>query len=122
MKETDPGALEEVLFALGQLRSVAGLPAIAEFAQDRRAQEKLRIKGIQTLGAIGSPEALAPLGELVRRRGFFAGTESAPLRLAAARALVDLGTPAALALLRSVLEAEPRGEFREALTGLKGLA
>lgn len=121
MKETDPGALEEVLFALGQLKSVAGLPAIAEFAQDRRAQEKLRIKAIETLGAIGSPEALAPLGELVRRRGFFAATESAPLRLAAARALVDLGTPTALALLRSIFDAEPRGEFREALTGLKGL-
>ncbi|WP_257303267.1 HEAT repeat domain-containing protein [Geothrix campi] len=122
MKETDPGALEEVLFALGQLKSVAGLPAIAEFAQDRRAQEKLRIKAIETLGAIGSPEAQAPLTELVRRRGFFTGTESSPIRLAAARALADLGTPAAMTLLRTVLEAEPRGEFREALIGLKGLA
>jgi hypothetical protein len=118
MKETDPGALEEVLFALGQLKSVAGLAAIAEFAQDRRAMEKLRIKAIETLGAIGSPEAQPPLAELVRRRGFFTGTESAPVRLAAARALANLGTPAASALLKSVLDAEPRGEFREALMGL----
>ncbi|WP_279341538.1 HEAT repeat domain-containing protein [Geothrix sp. SG200] len=118
VKETDPGALEEVLFALGQLKSVAGLPAIAEFAQDRRAMEKLRIKAIETLGAIGSPEAQPSLAELVRRRGFFTGTESAPVRLAAARALADLGTPAAAALLRGVLESEPRGELREALIGL----
>jgi len=122
MKETDPGALEEVLFALGQLKSVAGLPAIAEFAQDRRAMEKLRIKALETLGAIGSPEALAPLAELARRRGFFAGTESTPIRLAAARALVDLGTPAAMAFLKGIQEAEPRGEFREALMGLRGMA
>lgn len=121
MKETDPGALEEVLFALGQLKSVAGLPAIAEFAQDRRAMEKLRIKAIETLGAIRSPEALAPLAELVRRRGFFAGTESAAIRLAGARALVDLGIPAATEFLKGVLDAEPRGEFREALAALKGL-
>jgi len=119
MKETDPGALEEVLFALGQLRSVAGLPAITEFAQDRRAMEKLRIKAIETLGAIGSAEAQVPLADLVRRRGFFTGTESAPVRVAAARALRELGTPEAMRLLRGALEAEPRGEFREILTGLQ---
>lgn len=115
IRETDPGTLEEILFALGQLRSVSALPALAEFSQDRRAMERLRIKAIETLGAIGSPQAEAALAELVRRKGFFTGPESPAIRLAAAEALRILGTPGAMTQLREILDAEPRGEFRQIL-------
>lgn len=118
MKDTDAETLQEILFALGQLKSETGLPQIAEVAQDRRAAERLRVQAIDTLGHIGSPKALPSLGDLLRRKGFFGGVEAPPIRLAAARALLALGDPEALAVLRRVVEAEPRGDDREALQAL----
>ncbi|MDP1831547.1 MAG: HEAT repeat domain-containing protein [Geothrix sp.] len=115
MKDTDGETLQEILFALGQLRSEGSLPQVAELAQDKRVLERLRIQALDTLGHIGSPRALPILMECLRRKGFFGGGEPAGVRLAAARALVALGTTEAFAALQRVVDSEPRGEEREAL-------
>ena len=115
LKETDPETLHEILFALGQLRSESSAVPIAELAQDRRIGERLRIQAISTLGLIASPRSLPTLAELVRRRGLFAASEPQAIRLCAARALLALGLPEAQQALRRVIEAEPKGETREAL-------
>jgi HEAT repeat protein len=115
MKDTDPETLQEILFALGQLRSEGSVAPVAEIAQDKRILEPLRVQAITTLGQIASPKAQPALADLVRRRGFFASVEPHDIRLAAARALWALGTTEAQELLRHMVEAEPRGEDREAL-------
>ncbi|HJV39534.1 MAG TPA: HEAT repeat domain-containing protein [Geothrix sp.] len=112
--ETDFETLQEILFALGQLRAEGSVAQVAGLAQDRRVQERLRVQAIDTLGLIASPRSLPALADLLRRKGLFAGSEPPPVRLAAARALARLDLPEAQATLRRVIEAEPRGEEREA--------
>lgn len=115
MKDTDPETLQEILFALGQLRSEASVAPLAELAQDKRVLERLRVQAIATLGQIASPKAQPVLLDLARRRGFFASVEPQAIRLAAACALWALGTPEAQEALRRMVESEPRGGDRVAL-------
>ena len=118
MKDTDGETMQEILFALGQLRSEMSLPQVTELAQDKRVREGLRIQAMDTLGHIASPKALPVLQEGLRRKGFFGGGEPPAIRLAAAKALVAIGTPEALAMLHRALETEPKGEERESLRRL----
>jgi hypothetical protein len=118
MKEADAETMQEILFALGQLRSEGGLPQVTELAQDKRVLERLRIQAMDTLGHIASPKAVPVLLECLRRKGFFGGGESPAIRLAAAKALVAIGTPEALAAFQRAVEAEPKGEERESMRRL----
>lgn len=122
MKDTDAETMQEILFALGQLRSEGSLAQVAELAQDKRVLEKLRIQALDTLGHIASPKAIPVLLECLRRKGFFSlgvgGQESPAIRFAAARALAVQGTPEALAALQRVVASEPKGEEREAMRRL----
>jgi hypothetical protein len=118
MKETDAETMQEILFALGQLRSESSLPQIVELAQDKRVRDQLRIQALDALGHIASPKATPALLECLRRKGFFSGGEQPNIRLAAAKALVAIGTPEARAALQKTVEAEPKGEEREALRRL----
>jgi len=110
--------MQEILFALGQLRSEAGLPQVMELARDKRVLEQIRIQALDTLGTIGSPQAMPVLLECLRRRGFFGGGEQPPIRLAAARALLTLDTPEAIHTLRRLADNEPRGDERDAFRRL----
>jgi HEAT repeat protein len=118
MKDTDAESMQEILFALGQLRSEMSLPQVTELAQDKRVLERIRIQAMDTLGHIASPKALPVLLECLRRKGFFGGGEPPTIRLAAAKALAAIGTPEAHAALERALEAEPKGEERESLRRL----
>jgi hypothetical protein len=118
MKDADAETMQEILFALGQLRSEAGLPQVIELAQDKRVLERIRIQALETLGHIASPKSLPVLLECLRRKGFFGGGETQPIRLAAAKALAALGTPEARGALQKAVEAEPKGEEREAMRRL----
>ena len=118
MKDTDAETLQEILFALGQLRSEGSLAQVAELAQDKRVLERLRIQAMDTLGQIAAPKAVPVLLECMRRKGFFGGGEPPAIRLAAAKALVAIGTPEALAALQRVVADDPKGEERETLRRL----
>ena len=118
MKDTDAETMQEILFALGQLRSESSLPQVTALAQDKRVLERLRIQALETLGHIASPNAMPVLLECMRRKGFFSAGEPTAIRMAAARALAALGTPEARAALQRTVDAEPKGEEREALRRL----
>jgi hypothetical protein len=118
MKDTDGETMQEILFVLGQLRSEACLPQVTELAQDKRVLERIRIQALDTLAHIASPKSLPVLLECIRRKGFFGGGEPQPIRLASAKALAALGTPEALTALQRAVNAEPKGEEREAMQRL----
>jgi hypothetical protein len=118
LKDTDPETLHEILFGLGQLRSEGSVAPVAELAQDKRIQERLRAQAIDTLGLIASPRTLPVLAELLRRKGLFSAAEPQAIRMSAARALSALGLPEAREALQRVIDAEPRGEDREAFLRL----
>jgi hypothetical protein len=118
MKETDAEAMEELLFAFGQLRSERSVAPISELAQDKRVLERIRIQALETLASIPSPRAMPALLECIRRKGFFSPGEPPAIRMAAAKALAALRTPEARAALQKLADTEPRGEERELLRRL----
>jgi hypothetical protein len=118
MKDADGETMQEILFALGQLRSESSLPQVSALAQDKRVVERIRIRALDALGHIASPRALPVLQECLRRKGFFGGGEPPAIRLAAAKALSALGTPEARMALQKAADAEPPGEERETLRRL----
>lgn len=115
---TDPETQMEVLFALGQVRSVNCIPTLATYVQERRTADRLRHKAIEVLGQIGHSTGIGPLSDLLKRKGFAifsSPAESSEIRLSAFKALASMGLPDAVAVLRKTLEAEPKGPDRNAM-------
>ncbi len=117
LKDSDPETQMEIVFGLGQLRAESSIPALLELLNDRKAPESLRLKVIETLGFIQGPRVVQPLADLIRKKGFFSGSEPPPIRLAAARALVAIH-PGGRKALQDLAEAESRGEMKDALLAL----
>jgi hypothetical protein len=117
LKDTDPETKLEIVFGLGQLRSENAVPALLEVVGDRRSPEPLRLKILETLAFIQSPQSALPLSELVKRKGFFGSNESTVVRMAAAKALACI-MPKGRALLQELIQTEPRGEVKDALQRL----
>lgn len=117
LKETDPETKFEVLFALGQVKTASSAPAVLELAEDRRASERLRLKALETLGDIGAASAILALGELLKKKKTFFGTnsETFEIRTGAAKALQGIGTPEARWVLQKVVEIESKGAERDAM-------
>ena len=104
----------EILKALSQIGTAAAIPAIGALTKD--AGEGLRVNALDTLGQLKHPEAIPILEAQLRREGWIFKT-AAPMsvRLAAARALLSIGTQEARRILDQVVKAEPKGPGQEAL-------
>jgi len=103
----------EIMFAFGQIRSAAAIPALGQFAADRRITERLRARAAETLGMIGHAQAIPLLEDLIRRKGrVFTTAEPTEIRLAACKALAALHSVTASAVLRGLVAAEPRNSDR----------
>lgn len=114
LPRTDPETQVEALFGLGQVRCEAAIPAIGALAS--QAPEALRIPALEALGRIGHPSALPILAEHLRRKGrIFKTAESPEVRLAAAKALVAIGTAEAIDLVGRALAGEPRNGHQDLL-------
>jgi len=112
----DPETQLEIIFAMGQVRAVQAVPALAGFAQDRRNDERLRVRATETIGQIGDPGAIPLLVELARRRGrIFTTAETLLVRQAACRSLITLDTAEATQALYDLVAAEPWHKDRAAL-------
>jgi HEAT repeat protein len=112
----DPETQLEIMFAMGQVRAAQAVPALAAFAQDRRNDERLRVRAAETIGQIGDPRSIPVLAELARRRGMiFTSAEPIAVRLAACRALAGLDTPLATETLCELVAAEPWHKDRSVL-------
>lgn len=118
LRDAEPGTQLEILWALGQLRGAATAPALAAMASDRKLPDRLRLKLLETLAGLPSPQVVPAMLELARRRSFFQGSsEPLGMRVAAGRVLAAAG-PEGRAALQKLVEAEPRGADREALAAL----
>ena len=117
LKDSDAETQLEIIFGLGQLRSEASVPALLDLVQDRKLPEALRLKVLETLGFIQSPRSVQPLVDLIRKKGFFSGSESPAIRLGSARALAGIW-PGGRQALQELIQSEPRGEMRDAFAAL----
>lgn len=99
---------------LTKLPMAAG-PLLTRLPQEDDADVELEI--VRALGRIGDPRAVEPLAERARGGGFFSRVP-VPLRVAAARALGEVGGDAAGAVLRKLAgdrNAEVSGAAKKAL-------
>jgi HEAT repeat protein len=109
----------EILTSLATMKADSVISEIMELAKPRRigrGDDALRIRAIETAGQIGSNNAIAPLAELLRRKGLLGGQEPQEIRVAAAQALAAIGTPEAREALDAVLAAEPDNQLRSVVT------
>ncbi|HJW34963.1 MAG TPA: HEAT repeat domain-containing protein [Holophagaceae bacterium] len=117
LKDADPETQLEIIFGLGQMRSETAVPTLLDLLQDKRTPEALRIKSLETLAFIQSPRCVQPLMELIKKKGFFSGSESPVIRLGAARALAAI-FPSGRQGLQQIAESEPKGEMKDAFLNL----
>lgn len=122
LTHTDPGTQEEILLVLGKIRSQRAVQVVLPLAVSPETPERLRLKAIETLGLCGGAPLIAPLTDLVRRKGrIFTTAEPLPVRVAAVQALKALGLPEATAAMAQVVREESRGDERRALLAAAGL-
>ncbi len=104
----------EILQGLGRIGTPAAIPVLGALAAG--ASEDLRVKALGTLAELKRSEALPILEAQLKRKGrIFKTSEPMPVRLAAARALLALGTQEARRVLDQALKEEPAGPNRESL-------
>ena len=104
----------EALQGLERIGSQTAVPVLATLAGS--GAEAVRVKALELLGRIRDPGATPLLEALLRRKGLIIKrSEPLPVRVAAARALVALGTPEARRIVDQVVVEEPKGPSKEAL-------
>ena len=109
----------EYLLHLSDLGDPVAVPAVLRLVQDTHAQgedaQRVRLRAVETLGLIPSPEAVRPLQELFQKKGLFKGREPLSLRLSAAQALAAINSREAREAMALALESETQEEVRTVL-------
>lgn len=116
----EPETQMEILAALATMKGDTAIPQIAELTKKKigRGDDTVRLKAIETLGQIGSVTAIAPLSELLRKKGLLGGGESNEIRVAAAKALGALnaaGLQEARQAADAIIGVEGDGTIRQIL-------
>jgi HEAT repeat protein len=78
---------------------------------------RVRLRAVEVLGLVASPEAIEPLQELFKKKGFLGGRESAAMRLAAAKSLAAINTREAREAIAIVMDLESQEDVRAVLRG-----
>jgi HEAT repeat protein len=116
---SNPSTQLEYLILLGDLKETVAIPAVIKLLQGDPAPgddgQRLRLRAVETLGLIPSPESVRPLLEVFQKKGLFKGRESLGMRLCAARALAAINTREARESMTLALESEPQEEVRAVL-------
>jgi HEAT repeat protein len=121
LKDAEYGTQLEILFALGQIKGRATPPALLALASERGVPERSRVKILEALVGLATPDQAAHLAELARRKGLFGtNAEPLPIRVAAIKALASIASPESSQAVKKVLESEPRGADRDALAHAAG--
>jgi HEAT repeat protein len=102
---TNDGELQtELLFCLGSMKAESSVVALGELMKGRKDEVRERV--VDTLGQIGSNQAIPILEDVLRKRALLMGGESAEIRIAAAKALAQINTPEAHLVIRKAVENE----------------
>lgn len=122
LKDAEFGTQLEILFALGQIKGRATAPALLALGSDRTTPERSRLKMLDTLAGIATPDQIPQLTELARRKGLFgSNAEPLPVRAAAIKALASIAGPEAVQAVKKILDAESKGSDRDALSHAAGV-
>jgi hypothetical protein len=103
---------EAIMQATGLIRderATALFVYILRHVDHRGALQDVYLRAVESLGALRDPEGVEPLKDALQRGEWWAPRRTALLRHAAATALVRIGNPAALDVLRDAAQSGPRG-------------
>jgi len=112
----EPASQLDALAALGELKSPRAVVAVADLLQSAKGTvdevARIRLRAVEILGLLGSSDAVAPLQELFKKKGFLGGRESTPMRLAAAKSLAAINTREAREAMAMVMDQESQDDVR----------
>ncbi len=117
LADADESVRRAAVRALGELAEPSAVPFLARILNEAD-DDDLQLDAIDSLGRIGTAEALPALTSVLGRRQLFAGKRLARLKLAAVAAVGRIPLPAARELLSSLAsgrDAEVAAEARRAL-------
>jgi hypothetical protein len=116
---SEPGLQLEILAVLAELKDAVAVPAVAELLQNAKGSTeesaRIRLRALETLGTIGSPDAVPPLQDVFRKKGLLGGRESTAMRLAAAKSLAAINTREAREAIALAMDGEPHEDVRAVL-------
>jgi len=116
---SEPGLQLEILAVLSDLKTPVSVPAVTELLHNAKGSTeesaRIRLRALETLGIIGSPDAVEPLQDIFRKKGILGGRESTAMRLAAAKALSAINTREAREAIALAMDGEPHEEVRAVL-------
>jgi hypothetical protein len=119
LARTEPGTQLDCLATLAELRSPLAVRPITDLLQNVKGNHeetaRIRLRAVEVLGQIAAPEAIEPLQELFRKKGFLGGRESTAMRLAAAKSLAAINTREAREAIALAMDQEPLEEVRSVL-------
>jgi len=109
----------DCLSALGELKSSRAISAVVDLLQTTKGTTeetpRIRLRAVEILGLIGSADAVMPLMELFKKKGFIGGRESTPMRLAAAKSLATINTRESREALALVMDQESQEDVRSVI-------
>jgi len=117
--ESEPSTQLDCLSALGELKASQAVPPITELLLNAKGTgddtTRIRLRAVEILGLIASSEAVAPLQELFKKKGFLGGRESTAMRLAAAKSLAAINTRESREAIAMAMDQEPHEDVRAVL-------
>ncbi len=119
LKDNSAETQAEILSALGALKAESAIDALVELSKPRRlgkADDPIRLKAIETIGTIGSAKAVAPLSEMLKKKGVLGGQEPTSVRKALCLALIAVGSLDAYKEVQLVAETDPDEGLRQELS------
>lgn len=112
----EAGTRLELVTLFGELKDSRAVPILAELLAAKQTPseetDRLRLRAVESLGAIAAPESVPVLSRIFKKRGLLQGKESLGVRLAAAKALAAIGTREAREAMALAIEDESREEVR----------
>jgi HEAT repeat protein len=115
----EPALQLDCLEAFTMLRSTEVVTVLGDSLQATRSSDldtaKVRLRIVETLGLLGSADAIPALHEMFKKKGFLGGRESTGMRMAAAKALAAINTREARETMAIILDGEKEEEVRSVL-------
>ena len=115
----EPTLQMDCLEAFIMLRCLEVVPMLGECLQASRSSDldvaKVRLRIVETLGLLGSADAIPALHEMFKKKGFLGGRESTGMRLAAAKALAGINSRESRETMAIILDGEKEEEVRSVL-------
>jgi HEAT repeat protein len=119
LPKTEPVTQLDCLAALAELKSPLSVRTITDLLQNAKgtADEvtRIRLRAVEVLGLIASPEAIEPLQDLFKKKGFLGGRETTAMRLAAAKSLAAINTRESREAIAMAMDQESQEDVRSVL-------